>query len=251
MTFLGFILSLFLPLSFSLSFSFSPPVPFLFSSLSFSVPFSLDDLCDSAHHYAVLKNYLTPHRRNCAMCDLKGSSMITRSASVSSVFLSIMDLFRRALLCAKFVAFRNSRPVCDFLPRPLVLPRFSLPFPYCLALHTQPAATTRSGVQRDSIFTEFSYMDPFRLVRSHFIPLTSSRRNFPVIVARHAHNVDPRYHTFLFHSGQYVPFPAALCSTRDSCHDRSRRIHSGNSFETFFIYLQPLFTILSNSRVDV
>lgn len=33
------------------------------------------------------------------MCDLKGSSTITRSASVSSVFLSIMDLFRQALLC--------------------------------------------------------------------------------------------------------------------------------------------------------
>lgn len=250
MTFLGFILSLFLPLSFSLSFSFSPPVPFLFSSLSPSVPFSLDDLCDSAPLCGFEKLF---NATSSKLCNVRSERKLDDYAKRVRFFCLPLDngSFSPRLFCAKFVAFRNSRPVCDFLPRALVLPRFSLPFPYCLALHTQPAATTRSGVQRDSIFTEFSYMDPFRLVRSHFIPLTSSRRNFPVIVVRHAHNVYPRYHTFLFHSGQYVPLPAALCSTRDSCHDRSRRIHSGNSFETFFIYLQPLFTILSNSRVDV
>lgn len=121
------------PLSFSPSFFFAFFLFFPSRSISFPPSLlpslSLSMIYVTLHHYAVLKNYLTPHRRNCAMCDLKGSSMITRSASVSSVYLSIMDLFRRALLCQvrclpKFSPSVRFPPPCS---RPSsFLPTFSL-----------------------------------------------------------------------------------------------------------------------------
>lgn len=123
------------PLSFSSLFLFRFLSLFPSRSISLFPPLSFPSLSLSMiyvtpHHYAVLKNYLTLHRRNCAMCDLKGSSMITRSASVSSVFPSIMDLFRQALLCPSSLPSEIlaqcaiSSPVLS--PSPSLLSTFSL-----------------------------------------------------------------------------------------------------------------------------
>lgn len=176
------------------------------------------------------------------LCDLKRNSTITRISRVRS-FCFLLD--NGSLFLGSFVP--SSLP--SEIPAPCSPSPSSFPYsrPYSrfpsFSLLSRFTHSTGHTVQRDSIFTEFSCMDySASFVRTLSTSTSASvsfrsRRNFLVIVVRHAHNIDPRYRTFLFHSGQYVPLPAALCSTRDSCHDRSRRIHSGNVSKPFsFIY---------------
>lgn len=131
--------------------------------------------------------------------------MITRSASVSSAFLSIMDLFRQALLCQvrclpKFSPSVRFPPPCS-RPRSFLLYLFLIVSRYTLN-RPPPRGAVYRGIQYLQSSRIWTHSASFARTLS---PSPSSRRNFPVIVVRHAHNVDPRYHTFLFHSGQYGP----------------------------------------------
>lgn len=161
--------------------------------------------------------------RNYAIEPLTGDCPFSRS--------SIMDSRRKDLLrvfCAKVIAFGNSHTsVLSYAYTHTRARAYTL----SLSFFSLSRITHSTG-NIDSIFAEFLCVD-HSTSSSRTLSPTSSHRNFLVIV-RHAHNIDPRYRTFLFHSGQYIPFPgASLSDTRQLSQSIVLHSHSATLRDLF------------------